>query len=65
MTCLGTMTLLKQASRRRLSKCEILQARAASVGQVMYGTYRIPSSSDQPIDIVINPTGNEIRSVKR
>lgn len=42
-----------------------MQARAAAVNQVLYGTYAIPDSADQPIDIVINPMGEETRSQKR
>lgn len=42
-----------------------LQARVASVGQVLYGTYVIPDSADLPIDIIINPMGDKTRSQKR
>ncbi|KAK9810370.1 hypothetical protein WJX72_009592 [[Myrmecia] bisecta] len=42
-----------------------LQARALLVGQIMYGFYNIPSSTDAPIDIVINPEGDEFRSKRR
>jgi hypothetical protein len=42
-----------------------VQGRVASVGQVLYGTYAIPASADQPIDIVLNPQGAEARSLKR
>ena len=52
-----------QHAPQRLHGC--LQGRASAVGQVLYGTYAIPSSSDQPIDIVINPRGDEARSVQR
>ncbi len=46
-------------------RCGLPQGRAAAVGQVLYGTYAIPPSADQPIDIVINPQGDEARSKKR
>jgi len=46
-------------------QCGMMQGRAASVGQVLYGTYAIPSTADQPIDIVLNPQGDEARSKKR
>ena len=41
------------------------QKRASMVGQVLYGFYRIPTSVADPIDIVINPVGDEVRSLKR
>lgn len=37
----------------------------ATVGQVLYGTYAIPTASDQPLDINVNPCGNLVRSQKR
>lgn len=42
-----------------------MQARVASVGQVLYGTYIIPDDADQPIDIIINPIGDETRATRR
>ncbi|GAB4820157.1 hypothetical protein N2152v2_007203 [Parachlorella kessleri] len=39
-----------------------LQARAVAVQQILLGYYRIPSSSDQPLDVVVNPNGLEARS---
>ncbi|KAK9843129.1 hypothetical protein WJX74_007389 [Apatococcus lobatus] len=42
-----------------------LQARVASVGQVLYGYYSIPAGVDTPIDIVMNPEGDKIRSAMR
>ncbi|KAK9866656.1 hypothetical protein WJX84_009216 [Apatococcus fuscideae] len=42
-----------------------LQARVASVNQILYGYYSIPLNADHPIDIVINPEGHNFRSVMR
>ena len=35
------------------------------MGQVLYGTYIIPDDADQPIDIIINPIGDEVRRTRR
>lgn len=43
----------------------VIQARAASVGRVLYGYYHVPDSSNKPIDFIINPEGMEIRSRRR
>ena len=43
----------------------VIQARAASVGRVLYGYYHVPDSSNKPIDFIINPEGMEIRSRTR
>ena len=42
-----------------------LQARAASVRQVLLGYYRIPGSNAKPLDLVVNPQGLELRSQVR
>ena len=42
-----------------------LQKRVSSVGQVLYGFFRIPRTVAEPIDIVINPCGDAVRSLKR
>ncbi|KAK9818136.1 hypothetical protein WJX72_007697 [[Myrmecia] bisecta] len=42
-----------------------LQARALQVGQILYGFYNLPSSADQPIDMLINPEGDALRSTTR
>ena len=42
-----------------------MQARAASVGRVLYGYYHVPDRSSKPIDFIINPEGMELRSRKR
>lgn len=42
-----------------------LQARAQSVGRILFGFYAVPDSSSVPIDFVINLEGNEERSKKR
>jgi len=42
-----------------------LQARAASVGRVLYGYYHVPDRSSKPIDFIINPEGMEERAKKR
>ena len=39
-----------------------LQARAASVRQVLLGYYRIPATPSQPLELVINPQGLEERT---
>ena len=33
--------------------------------QVLYGFYTVPKDRDSPIDVVINPAGDEIRSIRR
>ncbi|KAL4425987.1 hypothetical protein ABPG75_010003 [Micractinium tetrahymenae] len=38
-----------------------LQARAASVRQILMGWYRIPASVSQPLEMVVNPQGLEER----
>lgn len=40
----------------------VRQARSATVGQVLMGYVTIPSTVDQPLDLVINPLGDEVRS---
>ncbi|KAK9801967.1 hypothetical protein WJX73_003033 [Symbiochloris irregularis] len=42
-----------------------LQKRVGSVGQVLYGFFRVPRTAAEPIDIVINPCGDAVRSLKR
>ena len=42
-----------------------VQARAQSVGRILFGFYAVPDSSSVPIDFVINLEGNEERSKKR
>ncbi|KAK9800761.1 hypothetical protein WJX73_008207 [Symbiochloris irregularis] len=42
-----------------------LQARSATIHQVLMGYITIPSTVDQPLDLVINPQGNEARSKVR
>ena len=42
-----------------------LQARAQSVGRILIGFYQLPDSAAQPIDFVVNPEGNELRSELR
>ena len=39
-----------------------LQARCASVQQVLLGYYRLPSELGQPVEIVVNPPGKEERT---
>ncbi|KAL4430537.1 hypothetical protein ABPG77_005777 [Micractinium sp. CCAP 211/92] len=39
-----------------------LQARAASVRQIVMGYYRIPASVSEPLEMVVNPQGLEERS---
>lgn len=41
------------------------QARAQSVNTILVGYYDIPSREEQPLKMVINPTGNEERSRQR
>lgn len=41
------------------------QKRVSMVGQVLYGFYRIPTTVAEPIDIVINPCGDDVRSLQR
>ena len=41
------------------------QARAKSVGRILFGYYAVPDSSSVPIDFVINLEGNGERSKKR
>lgn len=43
----------------------IPQARAQSVGRILIGFYQLPDSTAQPIDFVVNPEGNELRSKLR
>ena len=43
----------------------LVQARVGSVNQVLYGFYNIPTTPDNPIDIVINPVGDAARSERR
>ena len=45
--------------------CLQAQKRVSMVGQVLYGFYFIPTSRSEPIDIVINPVGDEVRSLLR
>lgn len=42
-----------------------LQARAASVRQIVLGWYRIPSTASQPLEMVVNPMGLKERSKVR
>ena len=35
------------------------------MGQVLYGYYSIPAGVDTPIDIVMNPEGDKLRSAMR
>ena len=45
--------------------CATPQARAQSVNTILVGYYDIPSREEQPLKMVINPTGNEERSRQR
>ena len=42
-----------------------MQARAQSLGRILFGFYAVPDSSSVPIDFVINLEGNAARSTKR
>ena len=42
-----------------------VQARAQSLGKILFGFYAVPDSSSVPIDFVINLEGNAARSTKR
>ena len=42
-----------------------VQARAQSLGRILFGFYAVPDSSSVPIDFVINLEGNAARSTKR
>lgn len=50
---------------RTVPEVASMQARAASVGRVLYGYYHVPDRSSKPIDFIINPEGMELRSRKR
>lgn len=57
--------LAKLPALRALTSALNVQARAASVGRVLYGYYHVPDRSSKPIDFIINPEGMELRSRKR
>ncbi|PRW57972.1 SAD1 UNC-84 domain 1- isoform A [Chlorella sorokiniana] len=42
-----------------------LQARAASVRQILMGYYTIPRTAEDPLEMVVNPQGLEARTKKR
>ena len=42
-----------------------VQARAQSLGRILFGFYAVPDSSSVPIDFVINLEGSAARSTKR
>ena len=42
-----------------------VQARSATIGQVLMGYVTIPSTVDQPLDLVVNPQGAATRSRPR
>ena len=42
-----------------------VQARAETVGQILFAYFQIPSTMDSPLDLVVNPEGNEARSQRR
>eukprot|EP00891_Asterochloris_glomerata_P004631 jgi/Astpho2/4631/Aster-x0209 len=42
-----------------------LMARAETVGQILFAYFQIPSTMDSPLDLVVNPEGNEARSQRR
>ena len=42
-----------------------MQARCASIGQVLMGVYDLPASMDEVLNIVVNPQGEEERSKER
>ncbi|CAL8468748.1 g8288 [Coccomyxa elongata] len=42
-----------------------LQARAMSVGRILFGYYRVPDSASEPIDFTVNLEGEEQRSATR
>eukprot|EP00887_Chlorella_sp_A99_P007503 scaffold2.g7503.t1 len=39
-----------------------LQARVASVRQMLMGYYRLPATAEQPLEVVVNPQGEELRT---
>ena len=43
----------------------IVQARAETVGQILFAYFQIPGTMDSPLDLVVNPEGNEARSQQR
>ncbi|DBA72591.1 TPA: hypothetical protein ACH3X2_010343 [Trebouxia sp. C0005] len=42
-----------------------LQARAMTVNQVLFGYYIIPTRPGAPLEVMVNPEGNDARSLKR
>ncbi len=42
-----------------------LQARAMTVNQVLFGYYTIPTRPGAPLEVVVNPEGNDARRLKR
>jgi hypothetical protein len=42
-----------------------MQARALSVGRILFGYYQLPDSSAEPIDFVVNPEGLQLRAKQR
>ena len=42
-----------------------MQARAETVGQILFAYFQIPGTMDSPLDLVVNPEGNEARSQRR
>ncbi len=45
--------------------CACMQARALSVGRILFGYYQLPDSSAEPIDFVVNPEGLQLRAKQR
>ena len=68
---LGRVYLCPQAchlafsARLSISAVNGVQARAQSLGRILFGFYAVPDSSSVPIDFVINLEGNAARSTKR
>ena len=51
--------------RQHACVCLHMQARALSVGRILFGFYQLPDSSAEPIDFVVNPEGMQMRSQQR
>lgn len=43
----------------------VMQGRARTVGQVLLGYYNIPTGMGTPVNIIINPVGDAMRSEPR
>ena len=70
----GTVSSLRTLGRRSVSCFEALsedadlwraQVRAQAVKQVLLGYLRVPESPDAPLDVVLNPGGDERRAERR